>query len=200
MKKTQLVYGFAGALFVICIVPIIVTGNSEPALRWAIARSVDMAIPCFIAAFSARPLLKFWPNRFTRWLMRNRRYLGIGWGIGFLLHGALLLLLARTYPEPFLSGTTPEAINHGILAFSVTALMLMTSNNWSVRTLGSKLWSFIHTLGGYFLLLTLLGALLTNLDRFWLWPYGVLTVGLILLRIAAAIHRLWRRPGSAGAQ
>lgn len=191
MHGTKFVYSMTGALALLCIVPMLTLGFSEASIHWAIARSVDLAIPCFLLAFSARPLGRYWPTPLTRWALSNRRYLGINWGIAFLFHGCVILLLAQLYPEPFVSQLTPETINSGLLAFSTTALLLMTSNNWSVKFLRPALWSCMHTLGGYFLLFMLAGAMITNHSKPWIWPYAVLTALLVLLRLYGVMHRLW---------
>ncbi len=191
MHGIKYVYWMIGALALICVVPIFALGFSEASIHWAITRSVDLGIPCFLLAFSARPLSRYWPTPLTRWALRNRRYLGINWGIAFLFHGCVILLLAQLYPEPFVSQLTPKTIKFGLFAFSTTALLLMTSNNWSVKFLHPKLWSFVHTAGSYFLLFALAGSMMTNHSKPWIWPYAVLTALLVLLRLYAATHRLW---------
>lgn len=194
MHGTRLVYLTAFALLVLCLPPLLIDKFSEPAIHWALRRSVDIAFPFFFLAFIASSLVSFWPTRFSRWCLRNRRYFGITFAVGFLTHGSLIALLATLYPEPFWADMTNEALYHGIIAFLLTALMLITSNNASVKLLGNRLWSALHTVGGYYLLFSFLGALLLNApNKPWLWPYFVATVLLIVLRMGRILVNVYSR-------
>lgn len=172
--------------------PNMVFGFSEASIHWAIVFSVNIAIPWFLLAFSSRPLTQCWPNKFSRWALRNRRYLGINWGIAFLTHGIFIIIFASLYPKVFFSEADWATIRGGSVVFFVSTLMLVTSNNQSVRLLGPKLWAVVHTVGGYLLLVTLLFTLVvTNIHKPWLWPFAALTVLVVMLRVITfAIKRV----------
>ncbi len=189
MERTRLVYVFTVVLLLICVLPMIFRFFDEASIRWALNRSVDMAFPMFWLAFAAGPLQRRLPILSSPWVLRNRRYLGICFGIAFLLHALLIYFLSVTYPENF-DQPAPKVLFYGVLLFSITAFMLFTSNNLAVKYLTRPLWRLLHSLGGYFLLVVFLGAFVSNIDRFWLWPYLAASALLILLRVYDLLAQL----------
>lgn len=188
MHKTKIIYTVISVLLLIAIMPMIIGSFSEDAIRWAVTRSVDMAFVLFFFSFGASPLNLLFKSSFSRWLVRNRRYIGISFGIAFLSHAGLILFLAQRYPEPLLSDLTNEVIYTGITAFSVTALMTFTSNNAAVKLLGPQAWSILHTIGGYFLLIMFTLTYLSKLNDFYFWPNAIAVVCLVLLRFYKIIN------------
>ncbi len=182
MERSRAVYVFTLALLLICVLPMMFRFFDEASIRWALNRSVDMAFPMFWMAFAAGPLRRRLPALSSPWVLRNRRYLGICFGIAFLLHAVLIYFLSVTYPENFEQPET-KVIFYGLVIFGITAFMLFTSNNLAVKWLTRPLWRLLHTLGGYFVLVVFAGAFVANVDRFWLWPYLAVSVLLIFLRV-----------------
>lgn len=190
MNKTKIIYSVITTLLLLAILPMIADDFSEDSLRWATRRSVDIAFVFFFLSFGASAIHLLSQSTFSIWTLRNRRYLGISFGISFLTHASLILLLARLYPEPFLSDITSDVIYIGITAFSFTALMTVTSNNMAVKLLGHKLWSSLHTVGGYFLLAMFAMTYLGKLEHVFFWPFVFAVINLILLRAFTLYKRL----------
>ncbi|OUR63964.1 hypothetical protein A9Q79_09455 [Methylophaga sp. 42_25_T18] len=170
--------------------PMLVASFSEDSVRWAIRRSVDIAFVFFFLSFGASAIQLLFQSTFSAWLLRNRRYLGISFGIAFLTHASLILLLANLYPEPFMSDITAGVIYMGITAFSLTALMTVSSNNAAVKLLGRRLWTSLHTVGGYFLLVIFTTTYLGKLEHAFFWPFSLAVVSLICLRLYKITNRL----------
>src|ERR1700683_5762536 len=51
-----------------------------------IVRTVRCALPLFLVAFTASSLATLWPSRSTRWLLANRRYVGLAFAVGMAWH------------------------------------------------------------------------------------------------------------------
>ena len=63
--------------------------HSDRAVEGLILRTILVALPCLLAAFTASSLVKLWPGRRTRWLLANRRYIGLAFAAGMIWHFAL---------------------------------------------------------------------------------------------------------------
>jgi DMSO/TMAO reductase YedYZ heme-binding membrane subunit len=83
----------------------------------------------------------------TRELIANRRRLGLTFGYVHIVHlGFVVLFLWLSGVQP-----TPSRLAGGILAYSLLFAMMATSNDFSVRKLGSRNWKRLHTVGIYYL-------------------------------------------------
>ena len=106
------------------------------------------AIP-FLLAFVASTLHRLRPSTFSRWLMVNRRYLGLSVAASHFWHLLGIIALIRWYGsggEPI--PTTTVVFGGG--GFVLLGLMAATSNDASQRTLG-RAWGWLHTVGIYVL-------------------------------------------------
>jgi methionine sulfoxide reductase heme-binding subunit len=194
MHKTKIIYTVISVLLLIAILPMVLGSFSEEAIRWAVRRTADIAFIMLYFSFGASSLHFVLKSDFSRWLMQNRRYLGISFGISFLSHAFLILFLALRYPEPLLSDLSNMTIYTGIVAFSFTTLMTLTSNNAAVNFLGRKLWSALHTVGGYYLLTVFSLTFLSQLENVYFWPNALAAISLILLRLNKIIKPLINKP------
>jgi sulfoxide reductase heme-binding subunit YedZ len=78
-------------------------------------------------------------------LNRHRRAIGVSACVYGLLHFGLHVLyeggldgLARSLSKPF--------IWFGVAGLSILVALALTSNNWSIRTLGGRNWKLLHRL------------------------------------------------------
>jgi DMSO/TMAO reductase YedYZ heme-binding membrane subunit len=118
-----------------------------------------LAFLIFLIAFSAGALAQLFPSDGTRWLRRNRRYVGLSFALAHFIH-----LFALT--GFFLSiGEAPGMVTiiGGGLAYVFVALMALTSNDWSQRTLGPVLWRRLHLAGSYYIWLIFMRSYLARL-------------------------------------
>lgn len=97
----------------------------------------------FLAPFLASSLVYWLPSPKTTWMRSKRRYLGLSFALAHFVHlGALI-----TYLELSGDGRSLLTLIGGGGAYVMIALMALTSNDWSVRTLGPKLWGWLHWIG-----------------------------------------------------
>ena len=97
----------------------------------------------FIVVFAAGALAQLFPSNATRWLKRNRRYLGLSFALAHFIHlGALTSYFA-------VIGEMPDTVTliGGGGAYLLIAAMALTSNDWSIKTLGPKIWRRLHLTG-----------------------------------------------------
>lgn len=97
----------------------------------------------FVAVFAAGALAQLFPSNTTRWLKRNRRYLGLSFALAHFIHLAALTSLFIAI------GEAPDLLTiiGGGGAYMFIALMALTSNDWSVKKLGPKAWRRLHLTG-----------------------------------------------------
>jgi DMSO/TMAO reductase YedYZ heme-binding membrane subunit len=112
------------------------------AARW----TARVGFPIFIVTYLASSLYRLWPGERTRALLRNRRWLGLGFAASHTVHLVALVTYLRVSGE-----TRPASVLiGGGLGYVLLFAMAATSNQASMRALG-KNWKRLHTLGIHWL-------------------------------------------------
>jgi len=171
---------------------IAVTSDSPPGflLLWT-RYSAHLAFVFLLLAFSASTLKVVVNNAQTRGLVRYRRQLGLGFATAHTFHLVALIL--------FLSNLEGYSVDASVavagFGYVVTALLALTSNDYSVRRLGPAKWKQLHTIGISILMLYFFvafsGRLLTNFA-----PIYAVYVALIATAVVAKL-RVKRRTSTA---
>jgi hypothetical protein len=118
-------------------------GTNEEGVRMAIRASARTSLLLFGAAFTASSLYWLAPGVFTRWLLRNRRYLGVSFAASHAIHLAAIVALAYAFDVelPMLTKV------FGGLGYVMIAAMTATSSDAAVELLGARRWSMVHGFG-----------------------------------------------------
>ena len=163
---------------------IAVTSDSPPGflLLWT-RYSAHLAFVFLLLAFSASTLKAVVNNAQTRRLVRYRRQLGLGFATAHTFHLVALIL--------FLSNLEGYSVDASVVVagfgYVVTALLALTSNDYSVRRLGPAKWKQLHTVGVSILMLYFFvafsGRLLTNFA-----PIYAVYVALIAAAVVAKLR------------
>ena len=171
---------------------IAVTSDSPPGflLLWT-RYSAHLAFVFLLLAFSASTLKDFVNNAQTRGLVRYRRQLGLGFATAHTFHLVALIL--------FLSNLEGYSVDASVavagFGYVVTALLALTSNDYSVRRLGPAKWKQLHAIGISILMLYFFvafsGRLLTNFA-----PIYAVYIALIATAVVAKL-RVKRRTSMA---
>jgi hypothetical protein len=110
-----------------------------------ILHSVRCALPLFLVAFTASSLARLWPSVVTRWLMANRRYIGLAFAFGMAWHISFVAYRLWTFGNPLnFKATAMDAIG---LVFLL--LLTLTSFRPFARTLTLANWRRLHKTGVY---------------------------------------------------
>lgn len=168
---------------------IIHAGTYVNALPYLMIPSVYAAFPFFFLAFTASSLAQLTSGPVPKFLMRNRRYIGLCFALIHGAHGVFVLsnlaLTDASRPAPALAA--------GALAYALLIAMTLTSNNASVRHLGAKRWKLLHKVGSYYIWAIFTSnapAILTLEPVSWIPVLCLVALG---LRIAAYRKRKARR-------
>lgn len=136
-----------GSLTVVALVH----GLAEEALRSGLRITARLAAVVFTLVFAASSLNALFRTAWSKWLLRNRRYLGLGFGVIHLSHAALIVSLAAAYPVSFQATTDAVGLIGGSLGYVFVVLMMATSFDSAVRLLGRCRWQVLHKVGMYVL-------------------------------------------------
>ena len=149
-----------------------------------IRSTAKLSFVLFMMAFSASSVYYFWKNSFTKWLLSNRRYIGVSFAVSHYLH--LLALLLMTFYISFNvfedRGLFPTIA--GGIAYAFITVMTITSFDKTRNLLSPKNWKRVHTIGGYLLWIIFAKSYLPNLhDNIIAALFSVVLIVVFLLRI-----------------
>ena len=161
------------------------------AIRLAVRQTARTSLVLYLMAFCASSLYKLSPSGGTAWLVRNRRWFGLGFAFSHLLHAIVLLMFLDSDSETFWSMVkTPNLVIGGTGYFFIT-ILAATSFNGAVRKLGPAKWKLLHTVAVYVIWVNFMisNGKRIPVSEFYLLPVALL-VGAMLLRVAG---RYWKR-------
>ena len=120
-------------------------------VRMVIRFTARSSLLLFCLAFSAAALAQLWPNGWTRWQRRNRRYLGLSFAASHAIHAAAIILFANMDPVGFAAATSPASYIFGGIGYAVIIAMSATSFDRTAALIGPRAWRTLHLAGGYYL-------------------------------------------------
>ena len=176
-----------------------VSGFTEPAIRLLIRDTARISTTLFTLAFAASSLWALLHRPWTRWLLENRRYLGVSFAIAHGAHLVCLGILALYFPHPFRDGLNAVRVGIGAGAYLLIALMAATSFDKTAALVGPRAWRALHKIGVYYVWILLFLAYAGRAAKEpWYIPLATLIVFGMLARIVAWIVEQKRRTGENG--
>jgi methionine sulfoxide reductase heme-binding subunit len=122
-------------------------------VRMVIRFTARTSLLFFCVAFSAAALARLWPNGWTRWLRRNRRYLGVTFAASHGIHAIAIACFAAMDPVGYAAATSIASYIFGGVGYAFIIAMTATSFDRTAAALGARTWRALHLIGGYYLLL-----------------------------------------------
>lgn len=148
-----------GALFlfsVACVAAALLAyGTGEAGIRAVIRATARIAVVFFCTAFATSSVAALWPGPRTRWLLLNRRYLGVSFAAVHFLHLLAIIALGRASAE-FRTEVDAVTVIGGGLAYVFIAAMTLTSFDRTALWLGRRAWTILHKTGAYYVWLLFL--------------------------------------------
>ena len=120
-------------------------------VRMVIRFTARSSLTLFCLAFSATALARLWPNAWTRWQRRNRRYLGLSFAVSHAIHAVAIVVFAQMDPVGFAEATSPASYIFGGIGYAFIIAMSATSFDRAVALIGPRAWRVLHLAGGYYL-------------------------------------------------
>lgn len=122
-------------------------------VRMVIRFTARTSLLLFCLAFSAAALARLWPNAWTQWQRRNRRYLGVTFAASHAIHAVAISAFAMLDPAGFAAATSLVSYIFGGIGYLVIIALTATSFDRTAALLGPRAWRRLHLIGGYYLLL-----------------------------------------------
>lgn len=118
--------------------------------RWVIQLTAWTSLLLFGLAFTASSLVRLSPSPATRWLRRQRRYLGVSFAVSHLIHLVGIIALMNLDYALFQQLTNRMTVIAGGGAYLLIFLMTLTSFDRMMALLGPKAWGWLHLIGGWY--------------------------------------------------
>jgi hypothetical protein len=114
--------------------------------------SVQLAVPWLYLAFAASSLAVLVPGKASRWLLRNRRMVGLSFAAGMAWQLLFILWLVFGHRQYYLEHAySPYDLAEQVPGYIVLIAMTVTSFGPGRRLLSPRQWRGLHKGGIYFL-------------------------------------------------
>jgi len=174
-------------------------GFDADGIRMAIRFTARTSLVFFCLAFSAAAIARLWPNAWTRWQRRNRRYLGVTFAASHALHAIAIAAFAAVDPIGFAMATSVASYIFGGIGYGFIIAMTATSFDRSAAWLGLRAWRALHLVGGYYLLLQFTVSFGKRIPEMPLYTLFLIPLALVFaLRMIAMASRERPRTAEAG--
>src|SRR4051794_16291193 len=173
-----------------------VAGSDEPGLRMMIRATARTSVVLFTLAFTASALRRAWPSPATRWMLKNRRQLGVSFAVSHFAHLVLLFALAQWSFAEFVDKAAPAALVLGGVAYVFVALMTLTSFDATAAWLGPRAGRRLHPVGAWWICFFFAVSFVPRVfESVFSLPFALLVLAAPAVRLAS--RRLARRtPGT----
>lgn len=117
-----------------------------------IAHSVRLAVPWLFAAFAASSLVTLFPGSLSKWLLRNRRMIGLCFAAGMAWQLLFILWLVFGFFDYYMA----EAYSYYDLSEQIPGYLILFAMTFTSFRFGRSLitpgqWQFLHRWGIYFI-------------------------------------------------
>src|SRR5258707_2198273 len=167
-------------------------------VRMVIRFTARTSLLFFCLAFGAAALARLWPNAWTRWQRRNRRYLGVTFAASHAIHAVAIICFAVLDPVGYAAATSVASYVFCGIGYAFIIAMTATSFDRAAAAIGARAWRMLHLNGGYYLLLQFMvsfGKRIPDMPLYALFLIPLLAV--FALRMIAMAPRAQRtmQPG-----
>jgi hypothetical protein len=128
--------------------------SGAKAVSSMIQLSVRMAVPWICLAFAASSLHVLFPSSFSRWLLRNRKIMGLCFATAMAWQLLFILWYVCGHNDRYMKGFVLSDVMEGIGGYGLLVAMTLTSFRFGRSRLSPKQWKILHKCGIY-----------------WLWAY-----------------------------
>lgn len=138
------------AIAVMTVAILSIVGPGEEGIRVVIRATARTSVLLFGLAFAASSLWRLWPNEWTRWLLTNRRYVGVSFAVSHTTHLLAIVALSGWSLARFVADNSATGLILGGIGYLFIAAMTATSFDRTAAWLGPRRWQRLHTVGGWY--------------------------------------------------
>ena len=190
------IVALAGVVAVAVLVAVLAAyGTDAEGWRTAARATARASFVAFLPVFVASSINGLFGGPAGKWLLRNRRSLGLAFATCHLVHAITFMTYSAVREQSIAELVSSGTLFGGGAGYVLVALMAVTSTNAAVKRLGRRKWTILHRTGMY----TLAGIfVVTYLGRGLAGePLGVAAmlalVAALGLRVAARVRLMRRR-------
>jgi len=126
--------------------------SSAPAVSSMIELSVRCAVPLLFVAFAASSVNVLFPGLFGRWILRNRKFIGLSFAAAMAWQLFFILWMITQYTEYYVGEVYALSdVIEGVGGYLLLIAMVLTSFKFGRKHLSAKQWKFLHKTGIYWL-------------------------------------------------
>jgi DMSO/TMAO reductase YedYZ heme-binding membrane subunit len=126
--------------------------TSGPAVSTMIELSVRCAVPLLFVAFAASSVNVLFPGVFGRWLLRNRKFIGLSFAATMAWQLLFIIWMVGFYTDHYVEKVYALSdVIEGVGGYLLLIAMVLTSFKFGRRRLSSKQWKYLHKGGIYWL-------------------------------------------------
>jgi sulfoxide reductase heme-binding subunit YedZ len=173
-------------------------GFEVDGVRMVVRYTARTSLLFFCLAFSASALHRLWPTPYTRWQLRNRRYLGLSFAVSHLIHLIAITGFAAMAPPLFAQATSPASFIFGGIGYAVIIALAATSFDRTAHAIGPRAWRILHMSGAYYLwfqFMVSFGKRIPEMPNY-AWFLLPLLIAMAMRVMAAVQAREWRMANS----
>ena len=115
-------------------------GFEVDGVRMVIRFTARTSLVLFCLAFAGAALALMWPNAWTRWLRRNRRYLGVSFAASHGIHAVAIAAFAVMDPAGYAAATSIASYIFGGIGYAFIIAMTATSFDRTATAIGARTW------------------------------------------------------------
>ena len=160
LNKWNLFWLISGPISIFMIINLLAVDASTGAgISEMIQFSVRSAVPFVYLVIATSSVQILFPGPFSRWLMRNRKYIGLCFAVAMAWQALFIFIMSYFFHEYYYSDVYyfRDEIE-GSIGYIFLPAMVLTSFNFGSKLLTPKQWKLLHTSGIYFL---------------WAYPFSV---------------------------
>ena len=114
--------------------------------------SVRHAVPLLFVAFGASSVQVLFPGAFSRWLLRNRKFIGLSFAAAMGWQLIFILWLVTVHSEYYISEVyVLSDVVEGVSSYAFLIAMVLPSFKFGRSRLTPKQWKLLHRTGIYWL-------------------------------------------------
>jgi len=126
--------------------------SSGRAVSSMIELSVRCAVPLLFVAFAASSVNVLFPGLFGRWILRNRKFIGLSFAAAMAWQLLFILWMVTQYTEYYVEEVYALSdLIEGVGGYLLLIAMVLTSFKFGRNRLSARQWKFLHKIGIYWL-------------------------------------------------
>ena len=153
LNKWGLFWLVSGPVCVALVVAMTVKDlTTGPGVSEMIQLSVRCAVPWLYVAFAASAIQALLPGKFSRWLLRNRKYFGLCFAAAMAWQAFFILWMVIVHTDYYVNEVyVLRDVIEGVAGYVFLLAMTVTSFSRGRRRLRPHRWRMLHLSGIYFL-------------------------------------------------